>query len=391
MRVLLTTWAWPSHLYCMVPLAWALRVAGHEVLVASQPELLPTIAGTGLPGTAVGHDVDAVTMVRGYLLPSVADSGRPSGDPPVSGRGPRALQMFLAHTESMLDDLVSTARRWRADAIVYEPTTWAGPLAAAAVGIPAIRHLYGLDLLTRARELMPSLLAPLAARHHLTEIRSEGDLTIDPCPPRLRLPSSDVVLPVRYTPFNGPGLAAPVLPPRRRGNRVCVTWGHTIGRVDPRRLIAGDVARALTAGDTEVVVAVSSAQQKLLGDLPPEVTVVRDAPLHTLLPQCDAVVAHGGAATTLTALHAGLPLLLVPQLPDHAAHAGRALATGAAAVLTRDEATPDRLRSELAELLDGGSARAAARELSGEMAQQPPVTELVPQLTALVRDRTPVG
>ena len=70
MRVLFTTWAWPSHLYALVQLAWACRSAGHEVLVASQPELLDEIIRTGLPGVAVGADVDAVELVRGYVLPS---------------------------------------------------------------------------------------------------------------------------------------------------------------------------------------------------------------------------------------------------------------------------------------------------------------------------------
>ncbi|MEU3908904.1 hypothetical protein AB0F20_34740, partial [Streptomyces goshikiensis] len=34
MRILFTTWAAPSHLFPLVPLAWAARVAGHEVLLA---------------------------------------------------------------------------------------------------------------------------------------------------------------------------------------------------------------------------------------------------------------------------------------------------------------------------------------------------------------------
>ncbi|OEV20141.1 protein IroB, partial [Streptomyces nanshensis] len=83
MRVLFTTWAWPSHLYALVPLAWACRSAGHEVLVVSQPELLPLIERTGLPGAAVGKDVDGAGMVRGYVLPS-------EDDPTADRRAPRA-------------------------------------------------------------------------------------------------------------------------------------------------------------------------------------------------------------------------------------------------------------------------------------------------------------
>src|SRR4051794_38462370 len=42
----------------MVPLAWALRASGHDVRMASQPELVPTMRASGLPFTAVGRDVD---------------------------------------------------------------------------------------------------------------------------------------------------------------------------------------------------------------------------------------------------------------------------------------------------------------------------------------------
>ncbi|MGH3902014.1 MAG: nucleotide disphospho-sugar-binding domain-containing protein, partial [Pseudonocardiaceae bacterium] len=165
MRVLFVTWAWPSHLYAMVPLAWACRAAGHEVLVASQPGLREGIRQTGLPGVSVGKDVDAVNMVRGYLLPSEVNGNGTAGDGPSrtsaavpTGKGPRALQMLLAHAESMVDDLVQHARGWKPDVVVFEPTALAGPLAAAAVGVPAVRQLYGVDLVYQARERLSQLL-----------------------------------------------------------------------------------------------------------------------------------------------------------------------------------------------------------------------------------------
>uniref|UniRef100_J1RV42 Protein IroB n=1 Tax=Streptomyces auratus AGR0001 TaxID=1160718 RepID=J1RV42_9ACTN len=53
MRLLFTTWAWPSHLYALVTQAWACRAAGHEVLVASQPALAAEIGRCGLPAAVV--------------------------------------------------------------------------------------------------------------------------------------------------------------------------------------------------------------------------------------------------------------------------------------------------------------------------------------------------
>ena len=56
MRVLLTTFAHNTHFYNLVPLAWALRTAGHEVRVASQPDLTEAITAAGLTAVPVGTD-----------------------------------------------------------------------------------------------------------------------------------------------------------------------------------------------------------------------------------------------------------------------------------------------------------------------------------------------
>nr|WP_238937357.1 peptidase S8 [Streptomyces clavuligerus] len=54
MRVLFTVWPNPSHLYPVVPLAWALRSAGHEVCVAAHPEVADAIAAVGLTAVPLG-------------------------------------------------------------------------------------------------------------------------------------------------------------------------------------------------------------------------------------------------------------------------------------------------------------------------------------------------
>jgi UDP:flavonoid glycosyltransferase YjiC (YdhE family) len=377
MRVLFTTWAWPSHLYALVPLAWACRAAGHEVLVASQPGLAGELARTGLPAQTVGGDVDAVAMVRGYALPSADDEG---GQAPRTGRGPRAMRMFLAHAESMVDGLVELAADWRADLVLFEPTALAGPVAAAAVGVPAVRQLYGTDLLLRARSLLPELLAPLAERHGAGAFDPFGAVTVDPTPPSLQVPADHRRLPMRYVPFNGPGRRPAELPAPQGRPRVCVTWGHTMARLSPRKFLLPTVVDAVSDLDVDLVAAVSADQVDLLGPMPARVRVVVDAPLHQVLPGYDLVVAHGGAGTVLTAVHHGVPLLLVPQLPDHTGHAARVVATGAGEVLTRDEASPARLREEVLRLVADGPERRAVQALRREMHQQPAPAALVAEL-----------
>ncbi|HEU5109785.1 MAG TPA: nucleotide disphospho-sugar-binding domain-containing protein, partial [Micromonosporaceae bacterium] len=61
------------------------------------------------------------------------------------------------------------------------------------------------------------------------------------------------------------------------------------------------------------------------------------------------------------------------------------LATGAGEVLTRDEATPDRLRAEVTRLLADGPHREAAAKLSQEMRGQPAPSEIVADLESIAR------
>ena len=54
----MSTWGWRSHFYCLAPLGWALQAAGHEVRVASQPSMAPTITAAGLAAVPLGADLD---------------------------------------------------------------------------------------------------------------------------------------------------------------------------------------------------------------------------------------------------------------------------------------------------------------------------------------------
>lgn len=388
MRVLFCTWAWPSHLYALVPLARACRARGHDVLVASQPGLLDEIGRTGLPGAAVGTDVDSVELVRGYVLPSAAAAAPASapGAPGAAGggKGPRAMRMVLDNAASMTAGLLDLTRSWAADLMVHEPTAMAGPIAAAAAGVPAIRHLYGTDLMLRARGPLTEALTPLAAHHGVTALDPFGAATVDPTPTGLQVPTDYPRLPMRYVPYNGP-LPGAAVPAGRTGRpRICVTWGHTMARLSPDRFLGARVAAALAGTGAKVLLAVSEAQLSLLGDreLPDGVEVVVDTALDRLLPGCDLVAAHGGAGTILTALSHGLPLLLVPQLPDHAGHSRRVAEAGAGEVLMRDEATGDRIRAAAERLLteDGGAALGAARKLRAELEAQPAPAEVAAAL-----------
>ncbi|MFD9893879.1 nucleotide disphospho-sugar-binding domain-containing protein [Amycolatopsis sp. NPDC059027] len=373
MRVLFTCWSWPTHLSALVPLARACRAAGHDVLVAGQPGLREDIRRAGLPAAAVGTEVDTVGMVGEYLLPLPG-----AGRPPAGGK-PRATRMLLAHAESMAGDLVRLIREWRADLVVYDQTALAGPLAAAAAGVPAVRHLYGVDLMWRFRDALPSALAPLADRLGADAFDPFGVATVDPVPASLQPPTDYRRLPMRFTPANG----SVSLTARGKRPRVCVSWGHTIAKVAAPRFLAGRIAEALAGSDVEVVLAISAAQRDLPGPLPTGTRILLDAPLWPVLSTCDLLVGHGGAASILTALDHGLPALLVPQLPDHAGHAGGVAARGAGVVLGLDELSPATIRKHVERLVAASPEREAALEVREEMHAQPSPADVVAELVAL--------
>jgi UDP:flavonoid glycosyltransferase YjiC (YdhE family) len=392
---LFTCWAWPTHLYALVPLARACAAAGHEVRVASQPALRETVAAAGLPAVAVGRDVDVVPSVRGMLLPPAGSATQLPPPPAAAGSAgrPRALTMLHDLAEAMASDLAELAVDWAPELLVFEATTLAGPVAAAVAGIPAVRHLYGTDLLWPARKPLAALVQEVAGPLGGDRVDPLGGTTIDPCPPGLQAPTGYRPLRVRYTPYQGTGFstAAPWLARRGPRPRVCVSWGTTIARVDPARLPVVQIAQALGDAGVEVVVAVTHDQAAGLGPLPDGVRLVTSAPLPAVLDGCDALVGHGGSASILTALSRGLPALLVPQLPDHAGHARRVAAAGAAIVLTVDQLAPAAVRAAVWQLLAEPGWAAAARELRRQLRRQPPPAGIVDRLTGLTASQVSSG
>ena len=87
MRVLVVTWGWRSHLYPLVPLAWALRAAGHDVVVAGPPDLVDVITGAGLPAVPVGRLLDFAAVAAGQVGPISDDHGVEGLPPTITAGG----------------------------------------------------------------------------------------------------------------------------------------------------------------------------------------------------------------------------------------------------------------------------------------------------------------
>ncbi|MET9773498.1 nucleotide disphospho-sugar-binding domain-containing protein [Streptomyces sp. NPDC006367] len=399
MRVLVTSWAWPTHYYPMAPLAWALRAAGHEVLVAAPPSLGPAVAGTGMPFVPTGRDLDVVGMIRSIVdgragKPAPAAGGAPAA--PTAAKGPRSTPMFTAIAESMADELLSVGRSFGPDLVMFEPSAWAGPLVAAALGVPAVRVPWGADIMASVHQAEGALeaereaLAPLAASLGVPGgADTLGTLTLDACPAPMQIDgTTHATSPLRYVPYNGPGNPLPghLAGPRTRP-RVCVTWGTTVGRIDPARVLTAEVLRALAGTGLDLVAAVPQGGRAALGPIAHEVTVLEQVPLHQVFPHVDAVVGHGGAGTVLAGLLNGLPQAALPLLPDHRFNAGRLAASGAGLLLPREEASPGRIRETVLAVLEEPGHRKAAEECRADLLARPTPAEVVGVLGELAGGR----
>jgi UDP:flavonoid glycosyltransferase YjiC (YdhE family) len=391
----MTSWAWASHYLPMVPLGWAMRAAGHDVQVASQPALGGVITASGQVAVATGPDLDHAAVHRrvmqGLRLTAVPDAPPPGEStngwrPEERERVRRVFGVFAAYADAMLDDLYAHARRWRPDLIVFDPTTLAAPAVAAALGIPAVRHIHGVDVTYQARDIMAEWLGPLAARIGVDGVDPLGAATIDPCPPSMQIPAGAARLTTRYIPYNGPAVLPRWLrrPPPR--TRVCITWGTSTTRLTgPDSFAPPRVLAALDGlgSDAEVVLALTGADADAMSGLPDRVRVVRDLPLHLLLPHCTLLVHQGGNGTLLTGADHGIPQLVLPQLPDQTFHTGRFVTTGAGLALCGQEATTAAIGDALRDLLGESRYGAAARRLQAEMHGMRTPADLVPVLMDL--------
>ena len=401
MRVLITTAPGYGHVFAPVPLGWALRAAGHEVVLATagRPEApLDVATWSGLPVVEVASpaQIDGVRaglralrqrqaetagVSMAGLLERMRVQARAAARVGTGNPFDFAAEVYAPFAAATVDGLLAFAERWRPDLLVHESLQGAGPLVAARLGVPAVEYVPGL---CRGPELPDRLRTEMAEQYDRFGVpdRPEPAAVIEVAPPSVAV-NQPYGWPSRYVPFNGaPVLAGWLQEPPADRPRIAVTFGsvvpHRLG-VGPLRPILATAARV----DAEFVVAVGTVDPAALGELPANVRLCPGyLPLGALLPSCAAVIHHGGPATCLATLEAGLPQLLLPEMADQFINAAALVRRGCGVAV---EALPDgSLPSGAVDrlLADAALARAAAA-VHREMAALPAPAELVHRLVAL--------
>ncbi|MHA7960982.1 activator-dependent family glycosyltransferase [Streptomyces sp. L500] len=421
MRILFTAYPERTHFLLMAPLAWALRTAGHEVRFASQPKFTEEITRAGLTAVPVGRDRDLWQLLArdpswlgetergGMPLPyDVADRPHDEITWEYLSQG-YATQVERWHKTSnvpMVGDLVEFARQWRPDLVIWEPLTYAGAIAAEAVGAAHARLLFGIDMYGVAREHFLRLKAerpeaervdPMAdwlgayARKYGTEFREElvtGQFTVDLVPECLQRRAAGLTyVPLRCTPYGGPAVVPPWLRARPERPRVALTLGlSTTGHGGEYNVGVQDILDAVADLDIELVATIAESEQHKLTRVPTNTRVESFLPLDALAATCDAVIHHAGFGTLATTALRGLPQLTLPWDNDGPALAEGVVATGAGLMMNPKRATGRDVREGLLRLLSEPGFRAGAAELRTRMLAQPAPNDLVPVLERLVAE-----
>ncbi|WP_062346007.1 activator-dependent family glycosyltransferase [Herbidospora yilanensis] len=418
MRVLFAITPGTSTFLPLVPLAWALRTAGHEVRVASQPGFAGAITRAGLTAVPVGRDLDMVRLLRGYgVTDEQLEKARAGLSPPFDvaddpahatwdgmlGGYADAVDGYRAENLPMIAGLVEFARRWLPDLVIWEPFSYAGAIAARAVGAAHARQLWCLDVFGIAREHFLRLKArrppqeradPLAewlggyARKYgfpYGEELATGHFTIHQLPASLSDQAEGLrYVRMRYVPHVGAATVPGWLrtPPARP--RVALTLGFAADGFSGGFAIGvEEVLDHLADLDVEVVATIPDEQRARLRRVPANARLVPFVPLDALVPTCAAVIDHGGDGTVLTTALYGVPQLAVGHHFNEPIMARKLAAQGGALALRPAEATGPAIRAGVLRLLNDPGLRAGAERLRAEMRRLPTPNDLVPELEAL--------
>lgn len=387
MRVLVASTAGAGHFGPLVPVARACAEAGHQVAVAAPASFATEVAGAGfehLPFADVPPDVLGPVMDR---LPSLSmEEANRVVVTEVFGR---------LDAQAALPALTATVEEWRPDLVLREPTEFGSLAAALGAGVPQAVVAVGVTALL---EQVAAMVA-----ESLAELDALAGLALGTCSSAIRRATTLTSVPqalddVRPSDAEHGGpvhrYRMPVVPGEGRlpgtwgdpaDPLVYVSFGSVAAALPPFAVIYQAVLDALADQPLRVLLTTGRGVATQTLRIPPNAWVEQWWPQDDVLHQAAAVVGHGGFGTTMAALAAGIPQVVLPLFAmDQFVNADHLAAVGAGVAVPGGPAGAGALPDALASVLREDAYRTAARSIADQMAGLPPLARVVPMLEALV-------
>ncbi|MEI7547871.1 MAG: glycosyltransferase [Actinomycetota bacterium] len=368
MRVLFTSSPGRGHIHPMVPLAQALVDRGDDVHWVTGAQECARLERDGFQASAAGLDERQGMAQLFRCFPEAHDVPGPEK---ADFMFPRLFGTVRAG--AMLEGMLPIATAWAPDLLVCEQAEFAGPIVAAALGVPNVCHSFGSMFPVHRVRAAGERAAALWTDHGL-QARPNGGcydhLYIDIYPPslssgdRTHLPPTQDLRPGDFA-TSGDELLPEWVTAGSSAPLVYVTFGTVFS--NDAALTA--ILAALRGLPVSVVVTVGPhGDPAALGPQPTNVHVARYIPQAQLLPHCAAVVSHAGSGTFLAAVAAGLPQLCVPQAADQFTNAAACAQSGTGLALLPGGVTVDAMRAAMERLLGEPSFRERAVAVGQEIA-----------------------
>jgi len=348
-RILLAASGGEGHLGPLLPFAAAAREAGDDVVAVVPPAQEATVRSAGLRYELTAA-VDPTQLQDVRLAMG-------SGDWAMRVRAAEVELFGRLHTQAALPTMEAVASAFVPDLVLREPCDYASAIVAARSGIrmaqvgisPGLADVSGLRLASEVVEpLALGVTALVESSPYLTRFPSNG--------PSGFADTRRYGFPVSYS---GRCEEDPPL--------VWLTMG-TVNSGFEQGKRTWDVALAAVAG-LPVHVLASVGRGGVHLPAPANVDVVDSVNLADVLSKASMVICHGGSGTTLAALAAAVPLVIVPMLADQPANA--ALVERLGAGITVAPASAGVSAGVSADTPGGTAASTAASTPAGTLAAAP--------------------
>ncbi|HET6653613.1 MAG TPA: glycosyltransferase [Nocardioides sp.] len=398
MRVLVATTAGAGHFAPLVPFAAACVAAGHEVRVAAPESFRDTVERAGLELSPVADaPPEALGAVMGRVPALTMREANEVVVREVFGR---------VDAESALPAMRAIFEAWRPDVVLREPGELSSFVVATRLGIPSVEVNPGLDrFVDDFVSLLDEPLRALGCESGSAGLRDATRWTL--LPRSFDVDATVTAGEPRRFRYAAPEQHASEPLPAWWANHddplVYVTFGSVAAAIGLFPVFYASVLEALREVPARVLMTLGEAgDPAALGALPGNVHVEQWWPQDRVMPHAGAILGHGGFGTTMTALAAGLPQVVVPLFAgDQFENASRVDAVGAGVALQVDgvadrragdmvpagPAVLDRLPEAVLAALRDERIRRSARAVADEIAALPDPASGVPLLEELVATR----